>query len=243
LNCLAIQATAPSAFGGSNTQVVNMQVTIPAAASGDPQIFGMQGQEFQIHGTPDDVYNMVSTPSLQLNAHFVFLSEGVCDNYTACFTHPGTYIDIAAFSADNENIRVQAGSIKSGLRLFINEVEKTVSSHVHRVGSTTISFSESRKITVETPELVFGVFGSDRFMNIESSIVDNALMTKGAKLVKAKPGQQVYPEVAMHGLLGQTWKNVEYTDGSSIEGTVTDYLVQDGLYGSDFTFNQYHKSL
>jgi len=239
-NCAALQVNFND---GLNINTYLFSITVAAAASGDPQIYGIQGQEFQIHGTPDDVYNMVSTSDLQLNSHFVYLSEGQCDNFTACFTHPGTYIDIAAFVLGADHVRIQAGSIKTGLRLFINEVEKTLSSHVHNVAGATITFSQSRKIEVSTSALVFSIMSSDHFMNIESGLVDPALLAKGSKLVKARPGQQVYPEVRMHGLLGQTWKNVEYTDGSSIEGSVADYQVQDGLYGTDFSFNQYNKDL
>jgi len=79
-------------------------------------------------------------------------------------------------------------------------------------------------------------------MNVETGLVDDALMAKGAVLQKVRAGTKVYPEIPIHGILGQTWKNVEYDDGSDIEGTVSDYHVQDGLYGTDFTFNQFQVS-
>jgi len=235
-NCLYLQAFQTTV----NVQTISIALTVPAAATGDPQIYGIQGQEFQVHGIPDEVFNMVSSPSLQVNAHFAFLTSGQCDNFTACYTHPGTYIDITAFSTSSgDHVRVQAGSIKEGLRVFINEVEKMVSSHTHTVGSLSVVFEAQRKVVVQSTELIFNIYGSDHFMNLESGLLDEKLMAKGGKLVKVAPGQVVYPEIALHGLLGQTWKNVEYSDGSDIEGSVADYQVQDGLYGSDFVFNKF----
>ena len=59
-------------------------VSVPDRASvlccccvvGDPQFSGFQGQSFQFHGLADEHFNLISTPSLQLNAHFVYLSSG-----------------------------------------------------------------------------------------------------------------------------------------------------------------------
>jgi len=44
----------------------------------------------------------------------------------------------------------------------------------------------------------------------------------------------------MHGLIGQTWLNNVYAGNREYEGEVSDYLVQDGIWGHDFNFNLYH---
>jgi hypothetical protein len=43
----------------------------PAGGQGDPQIGGFHGQSFQFHGLADEVFNLISTPSLQVYGHFV----------------------------------------------------------------------------------------------------------------------------------------------------------------------------
>lgn len=88
---------------------------------GDPQIVGMQGQDFQVHGIPDEVFNMVSYPTLQINARFSYLESADCfDNYTACFAHPGTYISEEGFRVGKDKVRVAAGSHKKGLSVSVN---------------------------------------------------------------------------------------------------------------------------
>ena len=56
------------------------------------------------------------------------------------------------------------------------------------------------------------------------------------RLIANKPLSALYT----HGLLGQTW--VKRTNGSEIadiEGVVDDYSVLDGLFGTDFMFNEF----
>lgn len=52
-----------------------------------------------------------------------------------------------------------------------------------------------------------------------------------------------YPNVPLHGLIGQTWKNIQYSDGLVYEGEVADYLLlSQDLFGVDFAFNQFRPS-
>jgi len=81
--------------------------------SGDPQIVGMQGQDFQVHGMPDEIFNIVTYPTVQVNARFTYLESAEChDNFTACFAHPGTYISEQGFRLGKDKIRITAGSFK-----------------------------------------------------------------------------------------------------------------------------------
>jgi len=71
----------------------------------------MQGQDFQVHGMPDEIFNMITYPNLQVNARFVYLSSGAChDNFTTCFAHPGTYISEEGIRLGSDKIHIQAGS-------------------------------------------------------------------------------------------------------------------------------------
>jgi len=72
----------------------------------DPQFMGFLGQSYQIHGVSGNVYNILSTPRLQYNALFTYLSEGRCRKGTACYSHPGNY-----FGSVGVSIRSDDGSI------------------------------------------------------------------------------------------------------------------------------------
>jgi len=45
----------------------------------------------------------------------------------------------------------------------------------------------------------------------------------------------------IHGLLGQTWRNVEYMHHKQIQGDATEYQVNE-LMSSDFLYNQYNNA-
>jgi len=81
----------------------------------------MQGQDFQVHGMPDEIFNIVTYPTVQVNARFTYLESAEChDNYTACFAHPVTYISEEGFRIGRDKIRVTAGSFKKGLTVSVN---------------------------------------------------------------------------------------------------------------------------
>jgi hypothetical protein len=42
-----------------------------ASGSDDPHFIGFQGQSFYVYGQHDKIYNIISTPTLQMNARFV----------------------------------------------------------------------------------------------------------------------------------------------------------------------------
>jgi hypothetical protein len=70
----AISATPVGAIVDSTT---DKQVTFSVSAgtsacssvNQDPIFVGFQGQEFQFHGLPDEHFNLISTPNMQVNSH------------------------------------------------------------------------------------------------------------------------------------------------------------------------------
>jgi len=106
----------------SNSDTASFTVTVQAGSLvGDPQVVGMQGQDFQVHGMPDEIFNIVTYPTVQVNARFSYLESADChDNFTACFAHPGTYISEQGFRLGKDKIRVTAGSFKAGLTVHVN---------------------------------------------------------------------------------------------------------------------------
>jgi len=206
---------------------------------GDPQIYGLQGQDFQVHGIPDEIFNLVSYPNLQVNARFVYLSSAEChDNFTACFAHPGTYIGEEGIRVGNDKIHVKAGSFKKGLTVAVNGQRVATGKHSVKLGS--VNVMSHRRVVVNTPVMTLTISNSDKFLNQETTLHDQKLLSLGAERRVLADGESFHPEVPLHGLQGQTWRNVEYPSGLEYEGSINDYHVVDGnLYGNDFVFNQF----
>jgi len=226
--------------GAPNTVTYSFQVfrSSPTVA-GDPQIIGMQGQDFQVHGIPDEVFNMITYPNLQVNARFVYLSSGECvDNYTACFAHPGTYISEEGIRLGSDKIHVRAGSARKGLTVSINGQKLTTQKASVKLGS--VELVNHRRVVVKTPIMAISITNSDKFLNQETDLFDRKLLAIGAERHVLTDGEKFHPEVPLHGLQGQTWRNVEYPSGLDYEGSITDYQVTDGnLFGTHFVFNQF----
>jgi hypothetical protein len=205
---------------------------------GDPQIYGLQGQDFQVHGIPDEIFNLVTYPNLQVNARFVYLSSAEChDNFTACFAHPGTYIGEEGIKLGNDKIHVKAGSYKQGLKVSVNG-QRISGKHSVKLGS--VNVMSHRRVVISTPIITLTISNSDKFLNQETTLHDNKLLSLGSERRVLNDGEQFHPEVPLHGLQGQTWRNVEYPSGLEYEGSINDYHVVDGnLFGSDFVFNQF----
>jgi len=206
--------------------------------TGDPQIVGMQGQDFQVHGMPDEIFNMITYPTVQVNARFTYLESGAChDNFTACFAHPGTYISEEGFRIGKDKVRVTAGSFKKGLTVHVNG--KKVTQNVD-LKSGAVQIVSHRRVIVHTEIMKVSVSNSDHFMNQELELQDDKLIFLGSSRKVLKDNERFHPEVPLHGLQGQTWRNVEYSSGLEYEGSIMDYHVVDGnLFGTDFVFNQF----
>jgi len=220
---------------------VSYSFSISRAANpikGDPQIYGMQGQDFQVHGIPDEIFNLITYPNLQVNARFVYLSSAEChDNFTACFAHPGTYIGEEGIRLGNDKIHIKAGSFKKGLTVSVNG-QRINGQQKLKLGS--VDVLNHRRVIVNTPVMSLSISNSDKFLNQESALHDQKLLTLGSERRVLGDGEQFHPEIPLHGLQGQTWRNVEYPSGLEYEGSINDYHVVDGnLYGSEFVFNQF----
>jgi hypothetical protein len=214
-------------------------VRSPPPIIGDPQIYGMQGQDFQVHGIPDEIFNMITYPNLQVNARFVYLSSGAChDNFTACFAHPGTYISEEGIRLGKDKIHVQAGSFKRGLTVSVNGKKVADKKTTLKLGS--VELVNHRRVVVKTPIMSITISNSDKFLNQETALFDHKLLALGAERKVLADGASFHSEVPLHGLQGQTWRNVEYPSGLEYEGSISDYHVTSGnLFGSEFVFNQF----
>jgi len=220
-----------------------------AGGFGDPQFLGFNSQNFQVHGTSDTVYNVLSTPSLQYNAFFRYLESGRCRKGTACFSHPGNYFGSVgiAIRDGQQNVNavvVEAGSVTDGLRLIYNNATVPVSDSTLSFGSYTIQHTNEFEVVLESDEFNIKVSNSDMFLNQEVSI-GSGLLARIAEYKKAtKSGNDARAAEILatlpHGILGQTWNTATYNNRwKHIQGQLYDYVLNDGILGQDFKYNKF----
>ena len=203
---------------------------------GDPTIIGLRGQKFQVHGLDGAVYSLLTHPRLQLNGRFSFLASGRCpaDRSILCWSHPGSYISSVGLMLRAEDgsvtqLEVHSGAAADGLQSvklngrLLNAAETVQTGRgrdelsVHRV--------DSHHVLVRTEMLTLHIESSDGFLNH-----------------RVEPRVQLSSLKPMHGIIGQTWQDVQHqhSEIKEMEGMVDDYLVQENtLFGSQFPFNQW----
>jgi hypothetical protein len=232
-----------------------------AGGHGDPVFAGFQGQEFQFHGLPDEHFNLVSSPDVQLNSHFVYLSSGKCDyNDTECFTHPGTYMDVLGLSVGESHVKMVAGTHEAGMRVWVNDMEIKRGAHINRLASNvtgSLRYHHNGKVDINTDVMGLQIVNSDMFFNIRAALKDEQLLRVGStkhtvtdkavcktnsethnhQLVESTVAKKYPVTTPLHGLIGQTWRNV-LVCGRNWMGTVQDYLVSD-LFASDNHYNYF----
>jgi len=217
-------------------------------AHGDPQFSGFLGQSYQVHGVSGQVYNILSTPHFQYNALFTFLEQGQCRKGTQCFSHPGNYFgQVGLLFRSPEGavsvVRVVAGPVDAGLKVFLNDAAVNVSSAVVPVGEASITFANPFDLVVEAPEFSMKLSNSDMFINQDVSI--NSSLMKDIQEFKHTSksqhgGLDELKSKLPHGLLGQTWQSKTYANRwKYIEGTLFEYSVSDGLTGTQFKYNRF----
>jgi len=240
-----------------NTQVnvqAEIEYTYTAAVQGDPQFAGFQGQQFQFHGLPDTVFNLVSSPELQMNAQFVYIASGVCNyNGTACFSHPGTYLGQVGVAIGSHTFTIVSGPHSKGLRVFH---QSGIDRHAMIVGAKfsfttqhgvmSISHPSTGNVEIRSPNFSFNVVNSDSFVNLEAALLNSQLLQAGAKHHNVKHCTNSYEiersvskhypiKNYIHGLVGQTWRAVTFCD-QPYQGAVGDYIASD-LFSSDYRYN------
>ena len=210
---------------------------LTSSVLGDPSFVGLRGQRYQVHGMDGEVYNLISSPTMQLNARFTFLRAGQCPILdgvadTGCWSHPGSYLGAIALQvrvAEQLHVLViQSGDHKQGFasvqldgtHVAVSELSEATSDETFEVRRTS-----AHRLEVTTAMFIFVFSNSDGFINQEVQIRVPLSCLNGT-----------------HGLLGQTHTSDTYpTALRYIVGDVDDYLVADrDLLGTNFLYNRLH---
>ena len=198
-------------------------------ARGDPSFTGFRGQLYQVHGMADTVYNVITDRHLQLNALFVFLTQGSCPvvegvTLSNCWSHPGSYFGALALrTTSGHRLLINAGAASQGLTLTIDDAPLTSSTTAPDLSVTVVN---SHRVVVQAGVYRLTVENSDGFLNlVQAQVLD---------------WQALKRDVQSHGLLGQTWQS---RGAQAIEGAVDDYAEGDNdLFGSHFLYNKFQLS-
>ena len=213
----------------------------PTGVFGDPQLYGLLGQSFQVHGIDGGVYNLISAPALQVNTRFVFLDAARCPSKqvvdTPCWSHPGSYMGALSFqvamsSGEVVRITVAAGPMESGLQAV------QVGSDAYPTGSLDLSLGASGEVRI--------VSRSTHTVLIHTSLfditADNSDHFLNLRLTYNVPLSQLR-QTAVHGLLGQTHtRSAQKGALKEVTGEVDDYFVVDGLHGTQFMYNRFQQA-
>jgi len=199
---------------------------------------GFRGQKYEIHGIPGSIFNIITTPTLQYNAEFVFLgakSTRACNTTrTHPWTHAGTYLGRLGFQIGTDRVYIEAGDCLTGVaNVTVNNEALEVGDKFHFGGphaKQTLTFDDEFTLTFHLTEVDIVLQNSDKFFNQQVSLT--------------RAGERT---THMHGLLGQTWSAKTYKDAAGrkhfIEGHPNDYLVQEEqLFGKDFVYNLYDET-
>lgn len=216
--------------------------------NGDPQFTGFLGQSYQVHGQSDAFYNIISSPTLQFNAHFVHLTQGECRVGTPCFSHPGNYFGAVGLKLRDESgvvhtIYIKAGSVDTGLTVTIGDISLEVSDHEMSIGKYVISYPSPFMFLLESDEFNIEVQNSDHFLNQDVSLgvasMKNIKQYKALLKTNETAAEEMEP-ILPHGILGQTWgSRVHNNRWKHIEGQLYDYLLTDGIMGDAFKYNKF----
>ena len=244
---VSIFAALSGAVATTGLGLESVPYTPPATVTGDPQFTGLLGQRFQVHGVDGGVYNLISDSRLQVNARFVFLGSGSCPPAsavsTACWSHPGSYLGAVSFQVpqqhqgkqDNASLGavdalvVEAGPAAAGLSAVTANGRRLAVSErwCSAGGELCAAYSGSHSLLVTSPQFIFRLSSSDRFVNQEVAV------------------RVPLSQLSCHGLLGQTRQRRDGQQPGSgrlpdVEGDVDDYAIAGGdLLGSGFVFNQF----
>jgi hypothetical protein len=101
-------------------------------------------------------------------------------------------------------------------------------SYVHMISASKLH------VVLDTIDLT--IVNSDLFVNFDLALTDKQLLSQGAPK-HVMPNGATPSQVAhhlnkwygsfnpLHGLIGQTWRNVKYNDGKLYQGDVTEYQL------------------
>jgi len=218
--------------GGCNQQFqIYCYGPIPSGGGADPHFLGFDLTPFDFQGVLEEgkknIYNIISDSTFQFSAQFFYDKKSNIE---------GTYMDSFGFMCGSSKVSFTAKgvlTIDSAIVLedSITSLEQGTVELNHNSNATSIF---DRKDKVKSVAVI-----SCGAYKITSMVVGHHLDFHASMNTKKANDP--------HGVLGQTAHFIGdaprigfgLNGEGVIEGTESDYLVKDGLFGTDFTYNRF----
>jgi len=228
--------SAPAVLAPSTTGKFLVPTTAPPTTmapngqgQGDPHFVGFRGQIFDFHGKPDMVFNLVTAPSFQMNSRFV--------NADLRPEKTKTYMGSVGI-----NVCVMGDSGERKFRQLYFECDRSNQTHIARLNGRDLEPGRRLKGNVlgvkrterENGKTFIMVGGYRLTVRFSSSKHSSCHIN-----FKMSYRQQTGADLP-HGVLGQTSHEGSNTTDFAVEGTLWDYAVKDGVFGSEFAYNQFN---
>lgn len=200
-------------------------------------------KKYEVHGIPNQYFNIITSPLVQYNAQFVYIKEAssismMCDSKrTHPFTHAGTYLGSIGIKTGSDRIFLEAGNCLEGMKnVTVNDIPLAIGHRVilAKVAGRpdivqTIKREDKFTVKLQLAEISLTLVNSDSFFNQHVQLTSYG---------------QYSSQTTMHGLLGSTITNTTYVSARGVnhyyEGTVSDYLIQDeNVFGDNFMYNKF----
>jgi len=252
-------------IGGLSATCVNNDIYIAGTTCtgngtkviGDPEFRGFLGQQFQVHGVPDWIYNIITYDTMQLNTRFKFFGTGrstlkqldhIPELHTKSWTHPGNYMGEMGIKLHGDHLYVRPGSWEhgfrgvtlNGMKLHINENKHLPVGEQHIPQSMTsnsdnyqqyIIYKSTHEIQIVTPTVEITLVNADHFINVQEVAIRDL---------------QHASIQYLHGLLGHTAdsevnRRMKKEKKKYPLGHLDDYALvdSDDLFSDNFVNNRY----
>jgi len=226
---------------------------------GDIHLTGFQGQPYTVPTVSGSVYNLISMPSMYINARMQDMTTAQhCDAATVvaelptrdareCLSYPGTYMTQVGIVSGDDNIVVDAAPRGDAITVTINGAVYEWSSLTIAVANATVELNQAKTtLVVLTSELRITIRNVDRYVSVSVDVLSSKYLQQGRReLIKRNANSRYANDVAasqlptiMHGLLGQSINYVIYQGGAVFAGNAADYLVK-SITSHQFKYSMY----
>jgi len=244
------------ARNGAVTLDTNSVAFVISGVTNDPHFHGLRGQSFLINGVSGSVYNLISTPNLQVNSRFTHIDSKLLDADSTWITEWAVMLRTPANeSAPVQRVYVGVNPVTGAFEMMLNN-EPVKQASLMPVESASVRAAlvvlQERVASanlvkwVRTSQFDLVVMNSEFVLELNVDPVGHPQWCSDGCPhldMNAYPAVdlQLLSSVDAHGLFGQTWRARPEHPGQvpAIEGEPHQYVVRDGLWGTQFDFNRF----
>lgn len=225
----------------------NLGIVDPSSVS-DPHFIGFQGQVFDFIGQADTAYNLLTDFDVQFNT-FLFLRRQTHHSFI-----PGPVMKELVCMVDGHVVYITCGGYEKPETGYVTvDGQRLVDGQKVSQGRLSVGYK-----AVSAWSKDYGMAGKDYIVGVINIHIEGAyafhiaLVENGRNINNPNIWVTALPQRYLdftahiidhsrlpHGVFGQTARLDVPRDQWTIEGEEEDYILKDGLFGSDFTFNKF----